>query len=63
MAFVIFIIFALLIGIGGYFSHLAAKKRREGLQALGQSLGLTYDPNKEYSYDERYPFILSLIHI
>ena len=60
MAFVIFIIFALLIGIGGYFSHLAAKKRREGLQALGQSLGLTYDPNKEYSYDERYPFIRRL---
>lgn len=30
------------------------------MQALGQSLGLAYEPGKDHSYDERYPFIRKL---
>ncbi len=60
MPFLFFIAFVLLIAVAGYFSHLAAKKRREEMHALAGNLGLTYDPENDYSFDERYAFIRKL---
>ena len=58
--FFIFFVFAILILVGGYYSAKAAKKRREGVHALGQQLGLSYRGGNDYSFDERYPFIRKL---
>ena len=46
-AVAIFIIFAL----------IAAKKRREALRGLAQSLGLSFDPDKNISIGEQYSFL------
>ncbi len=43
-----------LIGAAIYFSYLAAKKRREELQALAQSLGWRFSPNRDSSHDDEY---------
>ncbi len=44
----------LLIGAGIYFSYLAAKKRREEMQALAQDLGWRFFPDRDSSHDEEY---------
>ena len=54
------IFFVVLMLVGAFFSAQAAKKRREGLSALGQSIGLNFQSGKDYSFDERYPFISKL---
>ena len=56
----IVIIFIALIAISGYFSAKAAKKRREDMSRLASELQLNFDPSKDHSYDERYPFIKKL---
>lgn len=41
-----------IVGIVGYQQ---ARKRREALTALAMSLGWTFDPSNDYSWDDRYP--------
>jgi hypothetical protein len=50
----IFIAFAVLAGVGAYFGHLAAKKRREALAAQARALGLTFHPGRDTGHDEAY---------
>lgn len=49
-----------LVVIVAVFSAIAAKKRREAMAALAASLGLQYSAGKDYSFDERYPFLKKL---
>jgi hypothetical protein len=52
---VLFIIaVVLLIGAGIYFGYLAAKKRREAMQALAQELGWRFSPERDSSHDDEY---------
>jgi hypothetical protein len=37
-----------------YQGHLAAKRRREALQALAHALDLSFDPSRDYSHDSNY---------
>ena len=50
----IFIAFAVLAAVGGYFGHLAAKKRREALAAKAAELGLSFFHGRDTGYDEEY---------
>ena len=53
-AILIFVAFAVLIGVGAYFGHLAAKKRRQAFRALARKVGGTYTPKDPYSLPRRY---------
>ena len=52
-----FIAFVAFIIVSSFFSAQAAKKRREGMSALSQRIGLNFQVEKDYGFDERYPFI------
>ena len=45
---------------GVIWSAMVANKRREALLQLAKSMGMVLSPDKDYSYDERYPFINKL---
>jgi len=47
----VFIIFAIGMAI---FSYYQAKKRREALAKFARDNGLSYDPGKDYGYDEQF---------
>lgn len=47
----------IVIGLLAYFSWLAAKQRREAMETMARSLGLNFFPDKDWSFDERYPFL------
>lgn len=52
---VLFIVLAIVgIGLAIYFSHLAAKKRREAMAALAVELGWRFDPSNDRSHDDEY---------
>ena len=55
-AFFVLVIVLIIVG------SIQAKKRREGLAAFARQSGLRYNPNKDYSFDERYPFFNELRH-
>ena len=46
--------------VAAIFGHLQAKKRREALAGLANTLGLQFDPNKDRSFDDRYRFFDAL---
>jgi len=50
----IVVAFVLLIVGGIFLGHLAAKKRREEMQALAAELGWRFYPDKDSSHDEEY---------
>jgi hypothetical protein len=50
----IVIIVVIGIGLAIYFSHMAAKKRREALRAIADQLGWSYSPSRDASHDEEY---------
>jgi hypothetical protein len=55
-----FVAFFLLIAIaiaGAVYSALQAKRRREELARLAESLGLQFHPDKDHSLDEQYGFL------
>jgi len=52
---IIVVIAAIVAGL--IYSAYRAKKRREALAALAQSLGLSFDPSRDRSVDERYRFL------
>ncbi len=54
MEVLIVILVVIAVGVGIYFSHLAAKKRREEMRALAQRLGWRFDPEKDHGHDEEY---------
>lgn len=56
----IFIGFVVLIIVLAIVGAQQAKKRREDLANLGQQMGLHFDPNKDRSFDDRYPFFDAL---
>ncbi|MHC4076853.1 MAG: DUF3137 domain-containing protein [Planctomycetota bacterium] len=43
-----------LIGLVAYFGYLAAKKRREAMEALARDLGWRFYPGNDSSHDEEY---------
>jgi len=51
---VVFVVFVILILVGGYFGHLAAQKRRAELSALAAELGWSFSADSDYSFDSRY---------
>jgi len=57
MGAVIFILFLGIFIATIYFGALAAKKRREELGVLAGRLGLTFEPEKDYSMASRYAFL------
>lgn len=51
----IFIVLAIVaVGVLAYLGHLAAKKRREALEALASELGLRFDPRHDNAHDDEY---------
>ena len=57
MGFVIALIIVAVIFMA-IMSHQAAKKRRDAMQQLADSLpGMRFSPDHDYSFDERYPFL------
>ena len=55
-AFMVVLVLAVLViaGVGAYFAHQQAKKRREALQSLADQLGLRYSAHDDRGYDERF---------
>lgn len=43
-----------LVAVGAYLSHLAAKKRREGMAALARELGWTFTASRDSLHDDQY---------
>lgn len=60
MEILLFVFFAGVAIALAIFGALQAKKRREELAALAATLGLRFDPEKDWSVDERYPFLTKL---
>ena len=52
-----FLIFIGVVVVGAILAAAAAKKRREAMARLAASLGLRFDPGRDHSADERYPFL------
>ena len=50
----IIVIAIVLVAVLGYFSWLAAKKRREAMAMLASELGWSFSPHKDRSHDEEY---------
>ena len=50
----IIVIAIVLVAVLGYFSWLAAKKRREAMAMLAGELGWSFSPHKDRSHDEEY---------
>ena len=50
----LFVVIAALAGVAIYFSHLAAKKRREALSTLAGELGWQFDPDRNTHHDNEY---------
>ena len=55
----VLLIFAAIVAGFLYSRHLA-KKRREALLSLAQSLGLRFDPSRDSGVDDRYAFLKKL---
>jgi hypothetical protein len=51
---------AVVIIIAVVVSSYLASQRRDAMRELAESLGLQFQPKKDYSYDERYPFLNKL---
>jgi hypothetical protein len=51
----LFVVFAILIIIGAYYSHLAEQKRKQELAALAAQLGWSFSVDEDDSFDSRYP--------
>ena len=49
-----------LIIAGIVWTAILARKRREAFQQVASSLGMMFYADKDYSYDERYPFVNKL---
>jgi hypothetical protein len=60
MQFFLIALIVIVIIVSLIFGSLAAKKRREEMLRLAQSLGLEYRPGNDYSFDEQFPFINKL---
>jgi hypothetical protein len=45
----------ILVVVGLVFGHLQEKKRRQALAAWASAHGMSFDPSKDYSFDERFP--------
>jgi hypothetical protein len=56
MPFVV-IAFIVIIVIGGIYSAIAARKRREGLFELAQRLNLNFDAGEDYGISEQFSFL------
>lgn len=54
---VLFVVFALLIIVGGIFSAIAARKRREELFELAARLGLEFRAGEDYDLAQRFEFL------
>jgi hypothetical protein len=52
--FLVFLLFAALAIVGGYYSYLAQQKRITELSQLAATKGWRFDVAKDYSHDERY---------
>ncbi len=59
MPCIVILIIALIV-VMAVVGHQQAKKRRENLSAFGRHLGLHFNPNKDRSMDDRYPFFDAL---
>lgn len=57
LIFFVFIVLFIVIAVTG---HIQAKKRREALSNLGNEMGLRFDPTKDRSFDDQYPFFDAL---
>jgi hypothetical protein len=57
---VIFVLVVAVLAIGGIFSMIAARKRREGLLELAQRLGLTFDAGHDEDIPARFGFLKQL---
>ncbi len=58
-----FLIFLVAVVLGAaiiWFSYEAARKRREAFRHAAHSMGLEFRPDKDFAYDERYPFLAKL---
>jgi hypothetical protein len=57
MEIVIAVLFVLVIVVAAVLSARQARKRREAMARLADSLGLQFSPDKDHSVDEQYPFL------
>lgn len=51
---IIIILVVCLIAVGAYYSHLAAKKRRDALAALAAQNGWRFVPDRDSEHDDRF---------
>ncbi|MEM9412542.1 MAG: hypothetical protein AAGA30_15615 [Planctomycetota bacterium] len=60
MFFFIIIPVILMVIVFAMIASAAAKRRQRELRELASQMGFTFLPNRNYSYDERYPFLAKL---
>ena len=58
--FLIFPVFIALVIVLIVVGQVQAKKRREDMAVLARQMGLRFNPNKDRSFDDRYPFFDAL---
>jgi len=46
--------FAVIAGVGIYFGHIQAKKRREAMALLANELGMSFNPARDSDHDDHY---------
>jgi hypothetical protein len=57
MEFMVVILVVVLVVAGAIYSSVMARRRREAMAAMAASLGLRFDPSKDYGIDEAYSFL------
>jgi hypothetical protein len=57
MEIVIAVLFVLVVVVAAILSARQARKRREAMGRLADSLGLQFSPDKDHAVDDRYPFL------
>jgi hypothetical protein len=51
----LFVVLVVVVGVGlAILGHMQARKRREELAALAESLGLRFDPDKDHGIEDRF---------
>jgi len=54
------VVFVVVVAIGSIYGVIAARKRREGLFELAQRLNLSFYPDPDYGFAERFGFLKKL---
>ena len=58
--FIVIVGFIGLVIVLAVVGHAQAKKRREALSGLANEMGLRFDPNKDYTFDDQFRFFDAL---